>query len=381
MLTPGDPLPLFGLPCSTGRDFQFGAAGGRYLLLCLYPSAADAKVQALFNAYAALPFFDDQRASCFGLTRDASDMMAGRLLTRVPGLRHFIDADGAVTAKLGFAGESQPVSLLLDQNFHVLAMARGGAPADHAASMARMLTALPPLGPLGPAKGNAPVLVVPHVFEPEFCRHLIGLYESQGGESSGFMQSDPEGRTIYVQDTRHKVRRDVILEDEALKTQIRMRIQRRLLPEIKKTFQFEATRIERYLVACYDAAEVGHFNPHRDNTTRGTAHRRFAVTIGLNAEEYDGGDLRFPEFDLRHHRAPTGGAIVFSCSMLHEVLPMTRGRRFAFLPFLFDEAGETVRQANLRYVDPAVGGGGETPALEPKPAAKAKAKAKRARKH
>ena len=84
--------------------------------------------------------------------------------------------------------------------------------------------------------------------------------------------------------------------------------------------------MERYIVACYDAESGGHFNAHRDDTTFGTAHRRFACTINLNAENYDGGDLSFPEFGTRRYRAPTGGAVVFSCSLLHKVDTVTRGQ-------------------------------------------------------
>ena len=112
-----------------------------------------------------------------------------------------------------------------------------------------------------------------------------------------------------------------------------------------------STRIERLLVACYEASSGGHFRSHRDNTTLGTAHRRFAVTINLNAGEYDGGDLRFPEFGARTYRAPTGGAIVFSCSLLHEATTVTKGRRFAFLPFLYDEAGALLREQNAKFTE------------------------------
>ena len=118
----------------------------------------------------------------------------------------------------------------------------------------------------------------------------------------------------------------------------------RLAPEILKVFQFEVTRIERYIVACYDAADGGYFRPHRDNTTSATAHRRFAVSINLNAEEFEGGDLRFPEFGRQTYRPPTGGAVVFSCSLLHEATPVTRGTRYATLPFLFDEAANALRE-------------------------------------
>jgi predicted 2-oxoglutarate/Fe(II)-dependent dioxygenase YbiX len=124
---------------------------------------------------------------------------------------------------------------------------------------------------------------------------------------------------------------------------------------IKRAFQFEATRMERYIVACYDAEQGGHFRPHRDNTTRGTAHRRFAVTINLNAGDYQGGDLRFPEYGPATYRAPTGGAVVFSCSMLHEATAVTQGTRYAFLPFLYDDAAAEVREANNAHLGEGLG--------------------------
>ncbi|NBU29461.1 MAG: 2OG-Fe(II) oxygenase, partial [Caulobacteraceae bacterium] len=185
--------------------------------------------------------------------------------------------------------------------------------------------------------------------EPALCETLIDVYRQQGGEESGFMR-EVDGVTRLMTDPRHKRRKDVILEDEALKVAVRNRINRRLIPEINKAFQFQSTRIERYLVACYPAG-AGWFRPHRDNTTKGTAHRKFAVTINLNTEEYEGGALRFPEFGDRQYRPPTGGAVVFSCSLLHEALPVTAGERFAFLPFLYDEAGARLRDENLKFVD------------------------------
>jgi predicted 2-oxoglutarate/Fe(II)-dependent dioxygenase YbiX len=129
-----------------------------------------------------------------------------------------------------------------------------------------------------------------------------------------------------------------------------VRLKRRLIPEIAKAFQFATTHIERYIVAHYDAVDGGYFRAHRDNTTAGTAHRRFAVSINLNAEDYAGGDLRFPEFGTRTYRPPTGGAVVFSCSLLHEATPVTRGRRYALLPFLYDQAGAEIRRQNLHLL-------------------------------
>jgi predicted 2-oxoglutarate/Fe(II)-dependent dioxygenase YbiX len=196
---------------------------------------------------------------------------------------------------------------------------------------------------------GAPVLLVPQLFEPEFCRLLIEEYERDGGTDSGFVRSDAQGRTVAVLDHAHKRRRDANITTAELRAGFKQRIERRLVPEVRSAFQFTATRIERYIVACYDAAEGGHFKPHRDNTTLGTAHRKFAVTLNLNAD-FDGGGLRFPEFGQRAYRAPAGSAIVFSCSLLHEATPVTSGRRYCTLPFLYDETGEQTRRENLRFV-------------------------------
>ncbi|RYG09162.1 MAG: 2OG-Fe(II) oxygenase, partial [Caulobacteraceae bacterium] len=69
--------------------------------------------------------------------------------------------------------------------------------------------------------------------------------------------------------------------------------------------------------------------------------------------DYDGGDLRFPEFGSRTFRPSVGGAVVFSCSLLHEATMVTRGTRYAFLPFLYDEAAAEVRRANLEFLEGA----------------------------
>lgn len=121
---------------------------------------------------------------------------------------------------------------------------------------------------------------------------------------------------------------------------------------IQHAFQFGRTRIERWIVACYDAERGGHFRAHRDSTIKGAAHRKFVVTVNLNAEDYEGGDLCFPELGAFICRGPTDGAVVFSCFLLHEARPGTRGRRYTSLPFLYDDDGAQVREQNLAYVAP-----------------------------
>lgn len=152
---------------------------------------------------------------------------------------------------------------------------------------------------------TAPVLVATELFEPQLCRSLIEHYERNGGLESGVMRQI-DGKTVGVYDHAAKRRKDCVVEDVALKTACRLRIHERLRPQILAAFQYEATRMERNIVACYDAADGGHFRAHRDNTTAATAHRRFAVSLFLNTGEFDGGELRFPEFGDMRYSAPTG---------------------------------------------------------------------------
>src|SRR5215204_93164 len=103
-------------------------------------------------------------------------------------------------------------------------------------------------------------------------------YEAHGGQESGFMR-DVNGKTVGIQDGNHKVRKDHVIEDPDVIKQTQARINRRVAREILKVHQFRVTRMERYIVSCYAAEDGGHFRAHRDNTTAGTVHRRFAVSI------------------------------------------------------------------------------------------------------
>ena len=351
MLVWGDHAPWFRAAALSGaQQYAFDTVAGRHLLMLFHGSARhEACREALRLVGANQSLFDDVRACFFGISVDPNDAASGAIAQRIPGIRFFLDYDRKVSELYGAAegNEYRPHWLVLDPALRVLgrfAVNQG----EHAIALLRERIAEP-----AAADPWAPVLLVPQIFEPEFCRRLIALYEADGGEESGFMR-DVDGKTMLLVDPNHKQRRDCTIEDASLRREIVARMNRRLNPAIERAFQFRPTRIERYLVACYDSSG-GYFRPHRDNTTLGTAHRRFAVTINLNAGDYDGGDLRFPEFGGRTYRAPTGGAIVFSCSLMHEATPVTRGRRFAFLPFLYDEAAARIREQNNPHLGPGVG--------------------------
>ena len=327
----GQPAPWFVAPTPSNPDFVFDTAAGRYVLLLFLPDEPDARVGALQALANNQRLFNDVRASAFVIMRDPKAAQGARDMR---GLRWMTDSSGRITERYG----PEPHWLLLDPTLRVMA----AEPIASADAMFRRIAALPAPGEHAGVPLHAPALVAARIFEPELCEALIARHQAAGGEFTGVMRDKGE-RTELVMDEL-KRRRDIWIDDPELIAAIRERLERRLFPLIKQALGFQVTQIERYLVSCYDVVDGAVFHPHRDNNTHATAHRRFACSLNLN-DDFVGGDLRFAEYGPTAYRPPPGGAIVFSCTMMHEALPVTAGRRYAFLPFFYDEAAAKVLAA------------------------------------
>jgi peroxiredoxin len=363
-LSPGDPAPRFVAPTTTIPRFTFDTAAGRYLVLCFLGTVGDDAGQAALRAIAAhRPMFDDDKISLFGVVIDPEDHAQNRIQDRIPGIRFFLDHDLAISRLYGavprdaVAGQGVAVRrfwLVLDPALRILKLFPFSADGNEHAGLFNYLSSLPPVDSYPGFAVQAPVLCLHSVFEPGLCQELISLYETHGGGESGFMR-EVNGKTVGIYDHNHKRRKDYTITDEEIIRITQARIKRRIVPEIAKVYQFHVSRMERYIVSCYAAEDGGHFRAHRDDTTKGTAHRRFAVSINLNAE-FEGGEISFPEFGPRGFKPPPGGAVIFSCSLLHRVSKVTAGQRYAFLPFLYDEAAAKLREENLGFLDAPAGG-------------------------
>jgi predicted 2-oxoglutarate/Fe(II)-dependent dioxygenase YbiX len=348
-VAPGDPAPYFTQRSPKNERFRFDVAAGRFLVLVMIGSAGAGHGEAAIREVERQSaLFDDTRISLFFVSSDPQDEATGRLRTQTPGRRIFWDFDRRIE-KLYGANRW----VIIDPTMRVRDVIPFAADqSDIGEALARM-AALPDPALYAGFPVQAPILVLPSVFEPALCDHLVALYDAEGREASGFMLQI-DGKTVPAHDKSHKVRRDYLVEDPKLVAHIQQLFLRRIVPEILKVHQFRVTRMERYLVGCYAADEGGHFRAHRDNTTSGTAHRRFAVSINLN-DDFEGGEVGFPEYGPRSFKAPKGGAVVFSCSLLHAVSPVTAGKRYAFLPFLYDDAAAKIREANNKHLAPEVG--------------------------
>ena len=357
-LLPGDPAPWFFARANTRTEFAFDATGGRYVVLCFFATADARGRSAVEAAFAAPGLFDDDNAAFFGVSIDPADEAEKRVVGRLPGFRFFWDFDGEIsklygaipadadTAKGGV--QLRRIWVVLDPTLRVLKVIPFVHDGGDANELVGYLQSLPPPSRFAGFEVQAPVLILPNVFEAELCQKLISLHRTRGNEETGFMR-EVSGKTVQLHDHGHKRRRDHIIEDTEIIQLLQRRFNRTVVPELLKAYQYKATQMERFLVGCYSAEDGGHFVAHRDNTTRGTAHRRFAASVNLNAD-FDGGEVSFPEYGPKGFKPLPGCAVVFSCSLLHAVSKVTRGRRYAFLPFLYDEEAAKIREANRAFL-------------------------------
>ena len=337
-LSPGDRAPNFLLPAADGKRWVFyeRVRGNRNLVLLI--DRVDAGAHTVLKAVAA-----NQEA----LTARGLDVFP--ILGATP-------ADGAALAAelnlscLVFCDPQRQVldgfrkalgdlpdtrlGLLLDPNQRLIEV----LDATDEGVVAELLAPdpAPSLAAADPIQVAAPVLIIPDVLDPEMCAALMDRWDTHGHEEGKSQMRDASGRDVRKVDYGTKRRFDHIVRDQELARRLGQLIGRRIAPEMSKVFLLAGFQFDGFVITCYDGATGGYFRPHRDNTTAETQDRLFALTLNLNTGAYEGGALRFPEYGPQLYAPPAGGAILFSCSLIHEVVPVASGRRFTLLSFLRD---------------------------------------------
>ena len=333
-LSSGDPFPH--LTGQTPTDaMRMDYMPGRYIVLAFLP--ASAPQQEIRDAMAELgrheSVFDDTNCCFFGVLRHPQLIASAQ--NSPPGIRWFLDPDGDLFRQSGMSlnGHGDDSGwIVLDPSLRVMRT----APLSQAAQILRWVSELPGVDDHAGTRIHAPVLIVPRVLEPELCDEIIAMYRNGRAVVGPIIDLSDEGELSepYV-DRNYRATVQVRVDDADLRRRIDDRLRRRLAPEVLNALRYQVGEIEGHLVISYDAADQGRFRVHRDNLPP-TDHRQFTFAINLNAEDYEGGDLRFPEYGTATYRPPTGGAIVFASSLLHEVTLLSRGRRYVLVAFFVD---------------------------------------------
>ena len=310
ILNRGERAPDFVLPIMDGSQTRFySRAGGRPTLLIF--TGEERVLEGLKRS---------EEVDVFVISPSEPVQVNGTV---------FIDSENAVGKAYGLDGVF--AAFALDANLRVLSGIEDPKAFDQ---IYKAFESLPSHLALD-VDVQAPVLLIPNVLTPDICQALINVWATQGNIETG-VESSQSGVRRDVIDYENKKRRDHEVTDARLLRLLTSTVGRRVMPEVQRAFHYRATRFEGFKIACYDSDSGGFFRAHRDNLSPSTAHRRFALTLNLN-DDYAGGHLVFPEFGPHRYRPPAGDAIAFSSSFLHEVQPVTRGRRFTLLSFLFHE--------------------------------------------
>ncbi|HXV23609.1 MAG TPA: 2OG-Fe(II) oxygenase [Alphaproteobacteria bacterium] len=336
----GDFAPNFNLPDQDGKPFVLRAdrIAGRPVLIVFAPADADgAMLGQIRDALTELKAL----GAVTVLTRPAAPPDNAQFLRQfdlaIPAVS---DSSGRLRDAYGLADAAETRLVLLSPNQRIQAFEIALAPVlerlRRDAENRQNVQALP----------HPPVLLVPEVLNRAECRRLIDLYESPGWptRSVGEHLQEKGNYKIEINDYGRVDRIDFVIQDPQTRAFLDQRIGRRVIPEILKAFQYRVTNRERFHIARYEGSRGGFQHGHRDNPTPELAHRRFALSLNLNTEEHEGGALRFPEYGDQRYRAETGTALIFSSSLLHEVLEVTSGRRYVLLSHLYgaDDKGRKV---------------------------------------
>lgn len=333
----GDRAPDFWLPNPEGKLGRFyDRFQGNLVVMFFFPSSQDAAARKqLLGFVEQRGAFEELDTKIVAVSKDASADNATLVATHAIDFTLFSDPAGAITRGYGADESAQGIAAyVLDRNQRVLKVFHGTEGDDLAQRAALFLKndmGVPAVS--GIVSVQAPVLLIPNVFDADCCAALIRAWEADHAEGAVRLRAKPKNDPkTRVVDYALKKRLDHKPDQDTNQTLIQLVLQR-IAPEVYKAFQFQVAAIELFCVGAYDADRGDYFRPHRDNTTPQTANRRFAVTINLN-DDYDGGGVVFPEYSSQCYRAATGGAVVFSCSLLHEATAVTSGRRFVALTFL-----------------------------------------------
>ena len=360
ILSPGDFLPDFLADSSVNPAFSFNTLGGRRFVLAFIGSVKTDLGRSLAQALIAqADWLVQHQILVYVVTADKPSGEDETLAHLTRTFVVFWDHGRSIYRQFGMEMPSPDnipgqsilrVGLMLVRRNLRLHAHIPATPLDALGARLREAVAtLPSIGPGRTIRSQAPVLLIPDVLSPALCRRYVEHYEQVGGDESGFMR-DVGGQTRRILDPKKKRRKDVDISDPELQKRLRAALIGRVLPEIRKAYAYNATRIERYVIGCYDETDQGFFGEHRDNVSKATSHRAFAVSINLNSDEYEGGELRFREYGPDLYKPDTGAAVVFSCSLLHEATPVTRGRRYVILPFLYDDQAAVVRGEGQKFL-------------------------------
>jgi len=326
----GDRVPNFQLPALDGLDrvFYFEVLGGPIILIAVRNAASFAsELLSVLSEYEAE--MRDLKVQTFFVTDNVSgldDVPLGTIVYR--------DEKGELSDFL-LAREGGKIAsealYLLDENQRVYAQIETNNVVQTVINLREAIAKISNRFAVPPStlRYGAPTLLMDNLLDLDLCDQLINSWKQNNREGlvNDGNSNAPDGNV--------KKNREHVVTDDALRREIANQLGPRIIPELEKAFNYsKPLRFEAFTVLSYTHERKDFFAPHRDNL-RATQKRQFAMSLNLN-EGYEGGELWFPEYGPHKFLPNAGSGVIFSCSLLHEALPVTKGQRWVLVTFMCD---------------------------------------------
>jgi hypothetical protein len=305
-LLPGDRVPDFVLPDPEGtlRYFYKLVTGQPTVLLLPANTARQEQWDEIKGFAAVLPELVAEGAALMIVSNDGVESLA-MVSKAIPAPAvWFADIHGVVNLGLRSAAKfdmSGVICLVADEDQRLIAL-RGPEP-GHAAWALDVLRRRPRREAMA-LTAVAPVLLLPEVLDAEICGSLVAQLDSAGAAKGAVPIADP-----------------------ALAERIGRIMLRRIGPEVDKVFSFDDFTFEALMLRRDDAAPEAASDLLRERTEGSDIGRGFSILLDLGTGDYQGGEILFPEYGPHRYLPGTGGAVVYSDTLLRELRPVTAGRR------------------------------------------------------
>ncbi len=178
--------------------------------------------------------------------------------------------------------------------------------------------------------GENPILQLGRCFDDDELLQLRTLCDEQAAQ--GEISSDAPGLAA------DKIRRSqVYWLDRKEHEWVYKKLWKYAL-EANSKYQFDIDAFkDKIQISVYDESEEGFYTWHTDNYYHMMV-RKISLSVPLNGPaEYEGGALQFRLDSADHYQAPQAKGVVlaFPSFVLHRVTPVTKGRRYSLVAWVF----------------------------------------------
>lgn len=187
-------------------------------------------------------------------------------------------------------------------------------PSDASAHIQSLLTVLPTLFspvPTQDIQNQAPVLIIPKLFEMPLCDNLSQLYRATQSQNTASLPENYE-LTLY----------------EAVKRKIIQRIPPMLYKVFGTTGELIMERARLLSKTHWPAPDKIHFE-----RIDSESQRDFVMLCHLSRDRLEGGQVIFPQFNNATYQIRSGDALIFSASLFYRFNPIRQGNPLLYVTF------------------------------------------------